>query len=263
MITQTSQLKWDPRRFSGRGLRNYILDVFCICARPLIFGSIQIPMPLEIPNEDAKALAAIQALPAASVDKLIALLGAAPPVSNNEEMAKYVGKQGSPAPYGQLFQIIQALYTLYYIRELSGVTADKFLEDLMEGIRNVPELKASEKEIRALQSRLEKLLSIDTFKTISKAARLQRDGERLYCEAKILSDIRPVFGADPTVRPAGAVLTHTFKVAYHEGRDHREFHIVLDSDDLRALSDVVRRAQAKDKTLRDLLKSAKLSNLGE
>jgi len=220
-------------------------------------------MPLEIPNEDVKALVAIQTLPAASVNKLIALLEAAPLISNNEEMATYVRKQGSPAPDGQLARIIETLYTLYYIRELSGVTAAKFLEDLMEGVRNRPELKSSQKEISTLRSRLEELLSIDTLKTISKAARLQRDGERLYCDAKILSDIRPVFGADPTIRPVGAVLTHTIKVGYHEGRDHREFHIVLDSDDLRALSEVVRRAQAKEKTLRNLLKGAELPNLGE
>jgi hypothetical protein len=91
---------------------------------------------------------------------------------------------------------------------------------------------------------------------------LQRDGERLYCDAKILSDIRPVFGDKPTVRPVGAVVTHTLRIGYHLGGDHREFHIILDVQDLEALKVAVDRAQAKDKTLRALLKDIKLPDLG-
>ena len=47
------------------------------------------------------------------------------------------------------------------------------------------------------------------------------------------------------------------------GRDHLETQIVLDSDDLDTLADVVRRAQLKEKTLRNFLKRSKLPNLGD
>lgn len=104
-------------------------------------------------------------------------------------------------------------------------------------------------------------MSIEALRTVAKAARLQRDGERLYCTAKILSDIRPVFGKDPTQAPVGAVLTHTLRIGYHEGKEHKEFHIVLDSNDLDALGKAVQRAKAKDKTLREFLKTANLRNL--
>jgi hypothetical protein len=53
------------------------------------------------------------------------------------------------------------------------------------------------------------------------------------------------------------------RIGYHEGSQHKEFHVILDSEDLIALSEVVVRAQAKDKTLRGLLKRTKLTNLGE
>jgi hypothetical protein len=76
---------------------------------------------------------------------------------------------------------------------------------------------------------------------------------------------RPVFGSDPAVRPVGAVLTHTLKIRYHEGdlRDHREFYVVLDSNDLDELRDIIQRAQTKDKSLRELLKSAQLPTLDD
>lgn len=56
---------------------------------------------------------------------------------------------------------------------------------------------------------------------------------------------------------------HTLKLGYHEGRGHREFHVVLDSRDLDELSKVIMRAQAKDKALRDALKGFQLPSLDE
>ena len=211
-------------------------------------------------------MATIKTLSTAATDKLIAALKSAPPLSSEEEMAARIVTQVPSLSAEHLAPVIDTLYRLYYIRELAGVRPSTFLKDLMEGIRNNSKLAPKPKDEPKLESRLAKLLNIETLHTLSKAARLQRDGERLYCEAKILSDIRPVFGTDPAIRPVGAVLTHTLKVTYHEGSepgDHREFHLILDSGDLEELGKVVQRAQAKDKTLRDLLKGAKLPNLGE
>jgi hypothetical protein len=162
-----------------------------------------------------------------------------------------------------LVRMIETLYTLYHIRELSGVKHSQFLEDLIDGIKETPDLKLPRKDLPKFQSLLGKLLNIDTLKTVAKAARLQRDSERLYCNAKILSDIRPVFSEDPTIRPESAVLTHALKIGYHEGGDHREFHVALDFEDLVSLGAVVHRAIAKDKTLRELMKSARLASLDE
>ena len=102
------------------------------------------------------------------------------------------------------------------------------------------------------------------LKVISKANRLQSGGKYLYCNAQILSDIRPVFNEDPNEQPVGAVITHTLKIVQHVGTSTRmeESYIVLDSQDLEDLKDIVMRASAKDKTLRALLKSTNLPNLG-
>jgi hypothetical protein len=91
--------------------------------------------------------------------------------------------------------------------------------------------------------------------------RLQRDGERLYCEAKILSDMRAVFHDDAISKPAGAVVTHTLKVGYHENGTHKEFFVVLESADLEALKEIIERAQAKETILRKLLPEAGLQDL--
>jgi hypothetical protein len=217
-------------------------------------------MPFEIPKEDQGAVVAITKLPDAALERLITALSSAPPISNPAEMKEHIAKELPAIESDKLEHVIEVLYTLYFVRELSGVSPSRFLADLMDGIRKTrPELRDTSK----LESQFNRLLNIETLLIIAKAARLQRDSERLYCEAKIISDMRPVFGSNPNVRPAGAVLIHTLRIHYHEGRDQREIHLALDSDDLSALAEVVRRAQAKDRVLRTVLKKSKLPNLGE
>jgi len=154
---------------------------------------------------------------------------------------------------------VSVLYSLFYVREFSGVSPSRFLTDLMEEVQGVIPDTAAWPGARA---RLEALLEIETLNTLSKAIGLQRDGERLYCDSKILSDIRPVFLSDASMRPRGAVITHTLKIGYHEGKEHKEFFVVLDMEDLEELRDVIERAHVKSQTLSGLLEDAKLSDLG-
>jgi len=222
-------------------------------------------MALELPKEDASSITAMQALSHATMEKFISALAAAPLISNPHEMATHVAKRVSSIPKDQLTRVLDTIYTLYHIRELAGVEHSQFLDDLMEAIQNNPTLQLSQKETPKLRFLLERTMNIDSLNMVAKAGRLQRDVEHLYCAAKILSDVRPVFGSDPAVRPVGAVLTHTLKIRYHEGdlRDHREFYVVLDSNDLDELRDIIQRAQTKDKSLRELLKSAQLPTLDD
>jgi hypothetical protein len=174
-------------------------------------------MALEIPKEDTGAIAAIRTLSPALIEKLVAAINSSPPVSSPREMVQHVAEEIPSIPVDKLNSMIETLYTLYHIRELSGVPSGRFLEDLIEGIQNSPHLPSPQKDLSQLHNLLDKLLNIETLRTVSKAARLQRDGERLYCEAKVLSDIRPVFGENPLDPPLGAVLTNTLRIGYHGG----------------------------------------------
>jgi hypothetical protein len=220
-------------------------------------------MALKIPKEDTGSIANIKALPSGSMNKLISALRAAEPIPDPQQMAERIAKQVPSIPVDHLTSMLGTLYTLYQIREFSGVERSRFFEDLMSGIREIPDLKFTPKEIAAFRSVLDQLMSVDALDVVAKALRLQRDGERLYCTSKILSDVRPVFGPDPTARPVGAVLTHTLKIGYHEGREHLEFYVILETSDLEDLEEVVARARAKDRTLREFLTDAKVPNLAE
>jgi hypothetical protein len=134
---------------------------------------------------------------------------------------------------------------------------------LIDTLRRQPDFGLKESaDLSHARERFKRLLNITTLNTLSKAIRLQRDGERLYCDAKILSDIRPVFGDDVSQGPISVVITHTLKLGYHEGDDHKEFFIVLDAQDLINLSEVIERAHEKAETLDALLEKTGLPRLG-
>jgi hypothetical protein len=118
----------------------------------------------------------------------------------------------------------------------------------------------SDDKLAAFRERIAKLLSIQPIRTITKADRLRQEGERVYCESKMFSDIRPIFTEDVSARPAGAVITHTLKIACHTETGHEEVRILLDSGDLGRLKEVVDRADAKDKTLRGLVSELRIPN---
>jgi hypothetical protein len=221
-------------------------------------------MPLNIPRRESAGIASIIKISDTLVDHLIKALSAAPSIVDTDKMAQHISAYISSIPLEQLTSIIDTLYSIYHLREFSGVSSSRFLDDLIEGISSSSYAELSAKDIDSilLRQKFEKLLGIDTLRIISKASRLRSEGERIYCNSRILSDIRPVFGEDPSTKPVGAVITHTLKITHHVGKDLEDFHVVLDSYELEELRDIITRACTKDETLRGLMKEANLTDLG-
>jgi len=194
---------------------------------------------------------------------LIDVLGAARIVSEPQEMVAQIAADIPEIPRGDLSVIVRTVYSLYYVHEFSDVSPTRFLGELVDAILEISEIgSAANADKAAIRDRFKRLLNIKSLSMISKASRLQREGERLYCGAMILSDIRPVFGDDIASGPGSAVLTHTLKLSYHGDDGHRDFFVVLDSEDLKALGEVVDRAQAKDESLRKVLRGTSIPDLG-
>ena len=219
-------------------------------------------MALQIPKDDIPALAAIKSLSEASLAELLAALSKAPKLADSDKMAEQITEHVPSIDAASIKLMLDTLYTFYQIRQFAGVKAFTFLTDIIDGVKESDHLEFTDHELDQLKTNLEKLLSIDNLGIIAKAKKLQRVGERLYCNAKIMSDIRPVFSDDPSLRPSGAVITHTLTIAYHGGSEHSEFHVALDSEDVDELADVLARAGKKDETLRKFLKESKFPDLG-
>jgi hypothetical protein len=217
---------------------------------------------LQIPSQYLPAIGKIAKLSNGPTEELIAGLSSAKISREPLVMAERIAASTPGIPLQDLSDILDGLYALYHVREFSEVSSTHFLNDLIEALSKSQVFGLEKPATSELREKFRRLLNVDKLNALSKAIRLQRDGERLFCEAKILSDMRPVFGEDTATRPLSAVITHTLKISYHEGSDHKEFFVVLDEEDLSALQTVISRAQVKSGTLTELLEGSGVPRLG-
>ena len=220
-------------------------------------------MSLQIPKSHIPAVAKIRQAEDSTIGRLTAALESSPPSPDPEALLPTLSRDVPEFSQDDLSAILEAIYALYYVREFSEVKTNRFVNDLIQAFRTSGEtaLAVSDDETERIKARFRDILSIEKLRILSKALRLKLDGERLYCTSKIISDIRPVFHDDVAAKPSGAVVSHTLKLEYHEGGDHKEFLVVLESADLEALKGVIERAQSKAKTLKSLLDEAGLQDL--
>ncbi len=220
-------------------------------------------MALPVPKRYIPVLSTIRNLPEPAANELLRVLRDAQIARTSEELYQAIAPQVPSIPGEQLKQILGFLYSVYHVRETSEMNRNDFLNELLETVESEAPPTSSEASVSAVRQRFKDLLDLKSLGTLSKAVRLQRDQERLYCEAKIISDIRPVFGDDVKSRPVAATITHSLQIGYHENDgDHKEFFIVLDDFDLNELEKVLQRAREKSDSLTQLLDDAGIPRLG-
>jgi hypothetical protein len=115
-------------------------------------------------------------------------------------------------------------------------------------------LKLPDEDSEQFEQRLVMLLSSGPLDIAGKASNLRLEYERFLQEARIITDIRPIFGADLSEPPSGALVAHTLKLTYwDEKNESRDLYIALDAVDIRNLSDLLERAKTKANSLQAML----------
>lgn len=155
-------------------------------------------------------------------------------------------------------KILDLLITLYEIKSQRDVTVEEFVDgvsDAMEELDN-PEYRLAPSERPDFAGKLLTLLNAEIFALVAKAQDLVTEDERTFCHARILTDLRPIFGSNVEDGPKAMIAMHTLKLAFHEqgsSDDHGEFYVALDAEDLQALRKLIDRAEAKARSLQSAL----------
>jgi len=156
-------------------------------------------------------------------------------------------------------KISEALTSMYVVQSGQDMSSDEFTEGVANALEALPDpdLRLEPSERETFKEKLSVLLGAEMFAMLSKVGDLRAESEHVFCHARILTDVRPVFGAQIEKGPVAALIMHNLKIAFHlSGRrgDH-DFYVLLDGDDLSELKEVIIRAEAKAKTLRGMVKS--------
>ncbi len=215
-----------------------------------------------IPKPYRSGFATIKKLSPADMKSLIAALERMPTFGERKEKIAGISKQLPSLKREDVEDIVRTLFSLCMIRSDADTPLPEFVSELTRAMQatGMESLALSEEERNEFQDNITKLLNLDNVTIASKVELLRIDYPKTFHDAKIYTDIRPIF-AKPEERPVGAAITRMLKIEYHELGEHKEFFVALDEEDLQKMKKAFQRAETKTSSLRSLLKVANLPDL--
>ncbi len=212
-----------------------------------------------IPAPFRLGFARIKQLSPADFEAIVTALERAPTVGGLKELTSAVLQQVPTLKRQEIEHILRTLFSLCIYVADEETPLSENLASLSSAMQTSgrPELALSEEEKIEFEKRLDRLLRISAVSKSAKVQRLRLEYPNTFSDARILTDMRPIFDK-PEKRPVGCAIAHILKLSYHEGGDHKEFYIALDTDDLETLKKVLQRAETKAASLKSVLEVAGL-----
>lgn len=225
-------------------------------------GRRSIPRVVSIPQGYEGDFVQLRGLGDESIEELLSVLNDEPPALSHYELAERIYPKVNSIPRDDLVSIMRTLFALYSLRARAGLSVLDFARDILRAIdeNGSADLELSGQDRERFEDRLVQLLGVDNIDIGLKANDLLTDHEHTIHSARVLTDIRPVFGDDPEDGPRAAVIVHMLRISYHdESNEVKEFYVALDTGDVEKLVDTLERADAKAKSLRETLKDTSMT----
>ena len=202
--------------------------------------------PLRIPPRYVPGLLVLANMKDETFAELRAALQQVPQLLTTERLAEHVRSE-VPALSDEAVDTLEALLSLITLLPEDGEGA----ADLSRDVAQSRDLDLADPAREALADRLPPLLVLESLSLAARASDLITEYDRVFHDARILNDLRPVFGPNPSDGPKAALLVATLKIDYHvAGGPLDSTYFALDYSDLLRLRDVVDRALAKHASLR-------------
>lgn len=153
-------------------------------------------------------------------------------------------------------QILEAVLSLVALlpEDASGA------KELAEDVSASRDLELSDTARRDLAVHLESLMTVRPLYLAARASSVVLDYDRAFHDARVLTDVRPVFGPVVDDGPQAAAIISTLKLEFHPAGDRgiESSFYALDRMDLVRLRQVVDRAIRKTDQLEKLLNDSDL-----
>jgi hypothetical protein len=211
---------------------------------------------LKIPTSEYAAFEKLARLDDASLASLAKALEEVAPRIVELDLAKALEHKITSIPPADLRMFTRTLGALSAARASKGRSVDEIAKDVRETIVSEKPKDFPVDLLPALEVRLKHLLSIgDVFGFLAKAMSVLTEHDHVFCGARVMSDVRPIFGDSPNEISA-AMLVHTLNISYHESGQHKEFYAAMNPSDLQRLKKVIERAESKSNTLRSYVQKS-------
>jgi hypothetical protein len=218
---------------------------------------------LRIPKEVYPGFESILRLDDDSANQIIASLSEAAYSPKPARVIASMQAIVNLVPSEEVELISTVIASLYGVCNQPEQSLGEFANELVEVVERTNELQKPEQwEREKAVNFFERALSVEGALSIAvKAIGVLNDHEHVFCEARVLTDLRPIFGSEVSSTPTSVVMIHNLKIVYQQGEDQKEFFVALDTNDIRALQIVLARAENKTISLKTVLEKAALHYL--
>ena len=193
-------------------------------------------------------------------EQLVSAIRKEAPAGDYRQLASKVAPKVDVLPVSEVRNVLRTLSVLHAIKNDIPSTLTEFTGLIRRGVERelAEEQGLGDAEMARLEERLMLLLSLDSLDATSKAAEVLTQQQRYIRGARVVTDIRPVFGSDVEDDLKGALLVHMLNITYRE-RDSdqdRDWFVALDVNDVDKLIRTLERAKSKAKNLKRVLEAA-------
>ena len=206
---------------------------------------------INIPREDAEELIQLIKLSDEETQQLIDALGNTKPRLSPIKFASEVFSKIPTIHHG--IDLVRVITTLYSVRSSTDLNIPEYIQVVQESVQAAgvgENTKINDEQWILFRTRLDTLLKLDQpLSVVSKASSLMTEQENNFHEARILTDLRPIFSENTREPPNAGVIIHQLKISYHQEGRIREFFVALDASDIKQLRGVLQRAEEKEKSL--------------
>ncbi len=195
---------------------------------------------------------------AGKVEDVIRVAAEVPAGTSSEKTAAYTAKKLGFAE-GDIERLLHTIHNILRTRLRLRIDVAQFLDEATRELEaratDAPdeELKVWKSSLDLLRKVLGRMSPEHPFAVTRKAERLTRAHENVLFEAKVMTDIRPVFNVAGD-KILHTVITHSLLIDYVEGNQFAKIELGLDAAELTELRKVLERAEQKALTLREALK---------
>ncbi|MGI8882929.1 MAG: hypothetical protein ACR2IA_01625 [Pyrinomonadaceae bacterium] len=215
-----------------------------------------------IPEDYQSGLARVVSLSNNDINELLTIFENTPVILNGKKFNQELLPKITFLESVEARNLIETIGSLYELRNQLDLTTEEFVDEITDVMKESQnkKLKLTESNYKKFKQRLTDLLAIKTLALRSKAVNLIVDHSVIFQDAKIVSDIRPIFGLNIEESPIGSVIIHNLKIEYKQNDEIKNFYIALDEKDITTLLGLLKRTQTKSESLKSFIANSGLSN---
>lgn len=207
--------------------------------------------PLKVPDRHVGAFQTLLGLAEDDFARLVSVLDTVELADTPNELAKLIHR-GTALSVSDAHGLLDAVMELAALKQRSLSSSDHMAARVAASSQFAVDGAKHERLVK----RTKQLLDSEPIRLHGKVSSIGSEYERVFINSQILTDLRPIFNdtiaANP--EPEAALLSHTLSLHFvGSNGKHDNFYVVLDDDDLRALSQVTDRALRKSESLRQKL----------